>query len=434
MKKKILFIALVFCFTVQTLVAQHRFHPWGIGVSYNATTMEGLLQRNKFQFRNYTGGIKLHVARYISPSFNARLEGAYSNLFYPSVTNYPQYEKGIFKQQSFFESSFLFEYKLNNNYVLKEDSYIQPYLFLGFGTNNMNKDWNTFFPFGVGLKLKCTKWLAINLETSMKVNIDNSFTYLQHNAGFVFNLGKQVYKKNGAQSKVKNDLKDLNTSSIIDTDKDGIADAQDECPFVAGISSLAGCPDTDGDGVADSKDLCPNEKGTIENNGCLPKSLDSDKDGIADNDDKCPYEAGVAQNNGCPIPVIDQIATEIVTTTKETTTFINNTTNGLELFYTVADAKLTDEHKKQLDAFALSILNTNYKKIKINGYTSNTGTDAINIKLSMDRAINVMNFLTSKGINIGKIGTYGYGPYSAKYNNSVPSESIKNQRVELIVE
>jgi hypothetical protein len=36
-----------------------------------------------------------------------------------------------------------------------------------------------------------------------------------------------------------------------DTDGDGIADKDDECPNEAGPVSLKGCPDTDGDGVAD---------------------------------------------------------------------------------------------------------------------------------------------------------------------------------------
>jgi hypothetical protein len=36
-----------------------------------------------------------------------------------------------------------------------------------------------------------------------------------------------------------------------DTDGDGIADKDDECPNEAGPVSLKGCPDTDGDGVAE---------------------------------------------------------------------------------------------------------------------------------------------------------------------------------------
>ena len=43
----------------------------------------------------------------------------------------------------------------------------------------------------------------------------------------------------------------------IDTDGDGVADYMDDCPTVAGLTSLKGCPDADGDGVADKDDKCP---------------------------------------------------------------------------------------------------------------------------------------------------------------------------------
>jgi hypothetical protein len=36
-----------------------------------------------------------------------------------------------------------------------------------------------------------------------------------------------------------------------DTDKDGILDADDKCPDVAGPAEFKGCPDSDGDGIQD---------------------------------------------------------------------------------------------------------------------------------------------------------------------------------------
>lgn len=57
-------------------------------------------------------------------------------------------------------------------------------------------------------------------------------------------------------------------TSETDTDADGVVDAKDHCPEVAGEITLYGCSDTDGDGVSDSDDLCPLEKGTVENKGC----------------------------------------------------------------------------------------------------------------------------------------------------------------------
>lgn len=45
-----------------------------------------------------------------------------------------------------------------------------------------------------------------------------------------------------------------------DTDGDGVVDADDQCPEVAGPAP-SGCPDGDGDGVPDVYDLCPEEPG-----------------------------------------------------------------------------------------------------------------------------------------------------------------------------
>lgn len=89
----------------------------------------------------------------------------------------------------------------------------------------------------------------------------------------------------------------------IDSDGDGIADLDDNCPNTPGEAQYNGCPppDSDGDGMPDKHDLCPNQKGPIKFNGCP----DSDGDGISDFYDKCPNIKGDSVYQGCPPPVID---------------------------------------------------------------------------------------------------------------------------------
>ncbi len=84
-----------------------------------------------------------------------------------------------------------------------------------------------------------------------------------------------------------------------DTDGDGVVDTKDECPSVAGVAEFKGCPDTDGDGIEDKKDRCPKDKGSVERKGC--PFFDRDNDGIEDYLDKCPSEKGTPENSGCPI-------------------------------------------------------------------------------------------------------------------------------------
>ncbi len=102
-----------------------------------------------------------------------------------------------------------------------------------------------------------------------------------------------------------------------DSDGDGIPDSDDACPDKLGDHTddpkTNGCPkpriaDADGDGVRDEIDACPDQKGVAtsdpKTNGCPPKIADADGDGVLDKDDACPHDAGAASSdpkmNGCP--------------------------------------------------------------------------------------------------------------------------------------
>lgn len=90
-----------------------------------------------------------------------------------------------------------------------------------------------------------------------------------------------------------------------DSDGDGIADNDDKCPYVTGVSRYKGCPipDTDNDGVSDELDKCPSIPGSTSNNGCPsinangdPVVKDVDGDGIPDNKDAYPNVKGNKTN------------------------------------------------------------------------------------------------------------------------------------------
>ncbi len=83
---------------------------------------------------------------------------------------------------------------------------------------------------------------------------------------------------------------------IKDSDKDGIPDKYDLCPFLKGDAKLQGCPDRDSDGITDDKDACPNTAGLTLYEGCP----DTDGDGIIDKYDICPNEVGSGRYRGCP--------------------------------------------------------------------------------------------------------------------------------------
>ncbi len=116
-----------------------------------------------------------------------------------------------------------------------------------------------------------------------------------------------------------------------DDDADGVLDARDACPRVAGPPGSAdGCPvagpDADADGVADAVDACPSipefRDGVRDEDGCpeggpstaaglatlapLLVGGDPDADGLTGAEDDCPADAedrdGFADGDGCPEP------------------------------------------------------------------------------------------------------------------------------------
>lgn len=89
-----------------------------------------------------------------------------------------------------------------------------------------------------------------------------------------------------------------------DSDKDGLPDKKDECPFEPGTKEFNGCPDRDGDKIIDRLDECPDQAGLAEFKGCP----DRDGDGVPDKDDDCPDEAGVKDLKGCPDRDEDSLA------------------------------------------------------------------------------------------------------------------------------
>lgn len=95
-----------------------------------------------------------------------------------------------------------------------------------------------------------------------------------------------------------------------DKDGDGIPDADDQCPTIAGTAEAQGCPagarDSDGDTIPDDADKCPKQPedpdGFQDSDGC--PELDNDGDGVADDQDRCPDKPetknGFKDDDGCP--------------------------------------------------------------------------------------------------------------------------------------
>lgn len=86
-----------------------------------------------------------------------------------------------------------------------------------------------------------------------------------------------------------------------------------------------------------------------------------------------------------------------------------------------------------LDQFANSLRNNPNTDVVIVGHTDNTGTDAINNPLSVNRAASTRQYLASRGVNVSRIQIDGRGSYQPVASNATADGRARNRRVEIFV-
>ncbi len=272
--------------------------------------------------------------------------------------------------------------------------------------------------------------------------------FVQPSFSVGFNLGKKdsdgdgVYNKDDACPEVAGLAA---FKGCPDTDGDGVQDSEDDCPNVVGVASLNGCPDADADGVADKDDACPYDKGSKATRGCP----DYDKDGVLalNKDDKCPNVAGPAENGGCPWPdsdgdgVLDKDDKCIdekgpasnggCPDIKAATIKIDSYSKSI--LFNIGKSSFKLGVTEKLDDISNVIKKFSKFNFDIEGHTDNTGGDAINLRLSNERASSVKGYLVSKGIKTSRLTSKGYGSAKPVAPNTTNAGRTKNRRVEIKV-
>lgn len=72
-----------------------------------------------------------------------------------------------------------------------------------------------------------------------------------------------------------------------------------------------------------------------------------------------------------------------------------------------------------------------FVKIEIQGHTDNKGSDALNNRLSQNRASSVLNYLVTQGIDKSRLVSKGYGSKMPVDTNATADGRAKNRRVEV---
>lgn len=104
------------------------------------------------------------------------------------------------------------------------------------------------------------------------------------------------------------------------------------------------------------------------------------------------------------------------------------------ILFATNKADLNDASKADLNDLANIMRQNADVAVDIQGYTDNTGNDAINNPLSLNRAQSVANYLTQNGVPYAQLkNVNGYGSSNPVADNATAEGRQKNRRVEIFL-
>jgi len=103
------------------------------------------------------------------------------------------------------------------------------------------------------------------------------------------------------------------------------------------------------------------------------------------------------------------------------------------ILFNTGKSNLSPSSKDALTKFATSLRDNSQTDVTIYGHTDNTGSRAINEKLSQDRADAVATFVNNNGVDRNRLTTLGKAWDQPVADNSTPAGRAQNRRVEIYI-
>jgi OOP family OmpA-OmpF porin len=411
---------------VQPFATNDEFRTWSIALNTG-----GLSQYTVFlgssDYKNFQTqiGYGLTLKKQLVPSFalqadvfGGKLQSKVSNMDPPNMPG--PYTR--FSTQINAAASLSANFSIVNINWRNSEAFVQPYATLGGGVINYKAttyDYSNvgtaqkiksslMVPIGLGIKLGLSR--AISLDVGYQVN----FVDADDLDGYQFNgnSDKFSYTKIGIEIMLgKSGRPRLASHNAIPAMRD---------EYVNGIASLQN----------KVEELQKKTDSIKTKNEILAKTVDkiskdSDGDGVADQFDKCPNtpRGTKVDGSGCPLPPSEikyvyvtaedkKVASEVVTT----------------LEFDLMKSTIKPSSYPNLDKLA-TVLTSKNIKLKLDGYTDNTGADWRNLAISKSRAVAIKNYLVKKGANPANIEATGHGNENPIASNETLEGRRQNRRV-----
>jgi len=403
------------------------FRTWSIGLHGGMLTPHTVFRgkNNDFSTPTENWGYGGYIKKQIIPSFGVQADFLAGNVeglraTIPSNTaagTSTEIADSRFKSHVEWAASVSGNFTIANLSMNQKRSVLSPYVTGGIGYMSSNaettgivgggkgytEDW--FVPIGAGLKFGLTK--AVNLDLGYTVNFvkdDNFDGYVSGNRNDNFSY---------AHAGIEIALGKKGTSQL------------------ANYSAVAALREASAAESAElRRALSTAEQNAARDREALMQELgDDDNDGVANKFDKCAgTTAGtVVDGSGCPLKGPTTVVRERVIVTEADRKVVNEAIKNLE--FELGKATIASKSYSTLDRVAALLVEKNFS-LKLAGHTDNTGSMALNLRLSKDRAEAVKAYLVSKGANASRIEATGYGPNQPIASNATAEGRQQNRRVE----
>lgn len=104
-----------------------------------------------------------------------------------------------------------------------------------------------------------------------------------------------------------------------------------------------------------------------------------------------------------------------------------------DILFDTGKSEIKPEAKPVLLELAAALQGLSDRRFQVAGHTDPTGTDALNWRLSVARAVSVVEQLVAGGVAAKSLSAGGYGPHVPVASNDTDDGKKRNRRVELLL-
>ncbi|MBE9600990.1 OmpA family protein [Pedobacter sp. MC2016-24] len=412
--------------------APKEFRTWSVGIHGGVLSQNTIFngKERDFQTAKETIGYGAFVKKQILPSLGlqadflaGKVQGLRSYSGIDANGNNTYLGNSEYSTKIDWSAAVTAVYNIANININQENAILIPYVKAGAGymvsgatTTNVPAAANEgykerwFVPVGAGFKLGVAK--GINLDMGYDVNFVKSDKFDGFNSGS--RNDKFSYGHIGLE----------------------FALGSKDKPQLQNYSSLANLRNQSAEESADlRRALSTAEENARRDREAMAAKYaqemgDDDNDGVANKFDKCPGTASgtVVDGSGCPIKVQREVIKETkVVVTEADRKVVDEAIKNLE--FDLGKATIRSKSYATLNKVAALLVDKNFS-LKLAGHTDNTGSMALNLRLSKERAESIKAYLVSQGANASRIEATGYGPNQPIASNKTAEGRQKNRRVE----